>query len=398
MDKSDRRGWNLQSPVQVDSLIGISWTNLTVVDRAWSGLDNKKMSSEENLSQKVNSSETKVTHRDQDLETCRKELSRAHSRIGDLERGISGKNQDLETCKKELAQANSRIGDLERGIGRKDQDLKIYRKELSQANSRIETLVSQGNELLLQSLRVQKFLVPTEFPNIHGFEFSTKFIPSSISGGDYFDIFEHQDKMRFGLFLSSASSYGMSALFLSILMKVTYETGDGNRKSPKKLLIKIFNQMKSEGIQPKDHSSLFYALFDRRKFKMIYCNVGQPIALHYQAAEDRIQLLSGSVESFYCDREISDYKLEDQVVDLNPKDKLVFCSVGFLSLTNSEGQSWGLDQMLSIIKQNVQKGVHDLRNEIFYQSSQFSKDRPRDLSVIVIEVKERIMKLASDMS
>ena len=328
------------------------------------------MSSEENLSQKVNSSETKVTQRD----------------------------QDLETCKKELSQAQSRIGDLQREISRKDQDLKIYRKELSQANSKIETLVSQGNELLLQSLRVQKFLVPTEFPNIHGFEFSTKFSPSSLSGGDYFDIFEHKDKMRFGLFLSSASSYGMSALFLSILMKVTYETGDSNRKSPKKLLIKIFNQMKLEEIQPQDHCSLFYALFDRRKFKMIYCNVGQPIALHYQAAEDRIQLLSDSTEPFYCDREVSDYKLEDQVVDLNPKDKLVFCSVGFLSLTNSEGQSWGLDQILSIIKENVQKGVHDLRNEIFYQSSRFSKDRPRDLSVIVIEVKERIMKLASDMS
>ena len=284
---------------------------------------------------------------------------------------------------------------LEAEIGRKNQDLKIYKKELSRINSQIEVLIEQNNDLLRQALRIQKFLVPTEFPNIQGFQFSTKFKPSSVSGGDYFDIFEHYDKMHFGLFLSSASGYGMSALFLSVLMKVNYEIEESEKKSPKALLMEIFEQMKSEGAMPKDHSSLFYAYFDRRKFQMTYCNVGQPLIFHYQADADQIELLSGFPEAFFCDREISDYKIEDKTVALNPKDKLIFCSSGFLSLTNSQGQKWGFDEILSVIKQSVKKEVHDLRNEIFYQALQFSQEQNKDLTVIITEVKERIMRLTS---
>ena len=288
-----------------------------------------------------------------------------------------------------------KIQALEAELDRKNQDLKIYKKELSKINSHIEVLIEQNDDLLRQALRIQKFLVPTEFPNIQGFQFSTKFKPSSVSGGDYFDIFEHYDKMHFGLFLSSASGYGMSALFLSVLMKVSYEIDENEKKSPKVLLTDIFEQMKSEGALPKDYSSLFYAYFDRRKFQMTYCNVGQPLMFHYRAGTDQIELLSGFPEAFYCGKEISDYKIENKTVALNPKDKLIFCSSGFLSLKNDQGQPWGFDEILSIIKQNVKKEVHDLRNEIFYQASQFSEEQNKDLTVIITEVKERIMRLTS---
>ena len=96
-----------------------------------------------------------------------------------------------------------KIQELEAALEQKDQDLRIYKKELSDANVQLEKLIVQVNDQLQQSLQLQKFLVPTEFPNIPGFEFSTKFSSSAMSGGDYFDIFEHYDKMRFGLFLNS---------------------------------------------------------------------------------------------------------------------------------------------------------------------------------------------------
>ena len=182
---------------------------------------------------------------------------------------------------------------LESELHRKNQDLKIYKKEISQINSHIKTLVGQHDDLLRQSLRIQKFLVPTELPNIQGFQFSTKFKPSSVSGGDYFDIFENFDKMHFGLFLSSASGYGMSALFLSVLMRLNME--ESQRKSPKAIITEIFERMKSDGASPKDHSSLFYANFDRRKFQMIYCNVGQPLALHYHSNKDEIGTSAGDI-------------------------------------------------------------------------------------------------------
>ncbi len=286
-----------------------------------------------------------------------------------------------------------KIQELESSLAKKDQDLKIYKKELSEANVQLEKLIVQVNDQLQQSLRIQKFLVPTEFPNIQGFEFSTKFSSSSLSGGDYFDIFEHFDKMRFGLFLSSASGYGMSALFLSVLMKLTYQIEDSKNYDPLTVMKEIIGEMQSQS-QEKDQAAIFYGVFDRRKFQMTYCNMGQPLAVHYQAESGKIHLLKGSPEPFSKANPQFEKELKSQVIDLNPSDKLIFCSSGFLSLRNQEGDYWGIDEILSVIKRNVRKEVHELRNEIFYQALKFSTEQPKDLTVIVTEVKERIMKLA----
>lgn len=285
-----------------------------------------------------------------------------------------------------------KIEQLEAELSKKDQDLRIYKKELSQANVELERLIVKVNDQLQQSLKIQKFLVPTEFPNIQGFDFSTKFSSSSLSGGDYFDIFEHYDKMRFGLFLSSASGYGMSALFLSVLMKLTFQIEDSKNNDPVTVMKEIFQELEDQG-KKGDHAAIFYGVFDRRKFQMTYCNVGQPLAIHYQADTGRIELLSGG-GPYTIGEAGSESLLTNQVVDLNPRDKLIFCSSGFLSLQNENGDSWGIDEILSVVKLNVGKEVHDLRNEIFYQASKFSRQQPKDLTVIVTEVKDRIMKLA----
>ncbi len=286
-----------------------------------------------------------------------------------------------------------KIQELEAELARKDQDLKIYKRELSTANIELEKLIVRVNDQLQQSLKIQKFLVPTEFPNIPGFEFSTKFSSSALSGGDYFDIFEHFDKMRFGLFLSSASGYGMSALFLSVLMKMTYEIEDSKNTTPAEVVGEILEDLK-EQCKPQDNAALFYGMFDRRKFQLSYCNVGQPLAIHFQSETGRLELLKGTKEPFSPEGSFDSHSLKHSTIELNPRDKLIFCSSGFLSLKNSEGQLWGLEEILSIIKQNISKDVHSLRNEIFYQALKFSSKQERDLTVIVTEVKERIMKLA----
>ena len=299
-------------------------------------------------------------------------------------------DQDNEDVSSE-EEFKKKIQELETELARRDQDLKIYKKELSAANKELENLILKVNDQLQQSHKIQKFLIPTEFPNIQGFEFSTKFSSSSVSGGDYFDIFEHYDKMRFGLFLSSASGYGMSALFLSVLMKLTYEIEDSKNRDSSSVITEIIDEMRGN-CSDKDQAAIFYGVFDRRKFQLNYCNIGQPLALHYQSSSGKIQWLKQQSEPFNISQKNQNY--EEQSIDLNPKDKLIFCSSGFLDLKDLDGNAWGIDEILSIIKQNIKKDVHELRNEIFYQASRFSHKQTRDLTVIVTEVKERIMKLA----
>ena len=132
----------------------------------------------------------------------------------------------------ELVHLKKVIQDLESQVKTKSLEVMTYRQELQKFSQKLDSLMSQiaGDSQLLA--QVQKVLVPTEIPRIPGFEFSRKFVFGSQSGGDYFDIFEHEDKFRFGVLVACSSGYAMSALFLSLILKVSHilEAKKGNSR------------------------------------------------------------------------------------------------------------------------------------------------------------------------
>src|SRR5688500_9256011 len=92
-----------------------------------------------------------------------------------------------------------RIQELEFELSHKEQEVTRYRDELIKTNSRIEKMMSDLSSEIYMAHQIQKVLSPTEIPHIQGIEFSTKFLPGNRNGGDYFDIFELEDRMRFAI-------------------------------------------------------------------------------------------------------------------------------------------------------------------------------------------------------
>jgi sigma-B regulation protein RsbU (phosphoserine phosphatase) len=284
---------------------------------------------------------------------------------------------------------------LEKELELKNKDLEIYRKELMKANEQLETLVLHIHTQLKKALEIQRQVVPTEFPHIPGFEFSSKFLASSLMGGDYFDIFEHRDRMQFGLLMSSASGYSISALFLSLFMKFTFASRqDVDGQTPQSLLASMKEDLVSH-LSEKDQFHFFYGVMNRRHLRLELINVGSVLAVHYVHATQSLKRLQFSAPPLTKDYDMGALKIE--TVDFEPKDKLILCSPGLLKISNSKGEFFGEERFYSIIKKSAQSDVHNLRNEIFFQAQQFSADKnlPQDLTAIVVEAKERVLKLAS---
>jgi sigma-B regulation protein RsbU (phosphoserine phosphatase) len=140
---------------------------------------------------------------------------------------VSDASQDNE-----VKALKARIAALEAELQDRERDLSTYRDELQKANRKLESLIENMAAQLQLASQIQKRLVPTEFPNIPGLEFSTKFEASAITGGDYFDIFEHEDRFRFGIVVASSSGYSMSSLFLSVLLRMTGRAEGRRATSP----------------------------------------------------------------------------------------------------------------------------------------------------------------------
>jgi phosphoserine phosphatase RsbU/P len=291
-----------------------------------------------------------------------------------------------------MADFEKRVQELEAELKVKEQDLRLFRDEVSKLNEQLERFITQLSQEIHLAHAIQKILVPTEIPAIPGFEFSTKYEASSISGGDYFDIFELEDKFRFGVLLATSSGHGMSALFLSVLLKLSghYEARKG--KASNETLALIAKEM-VPNIPQGEKSSIFYASVDRRVLELNYCHAGNLVGLYHRHHDGRLERLESLAPALH--HEFSE-KLESRKISLSPRDRIILCSPGVLTVQNSNGEHFEEERLYKIVLDQTKSTPHQLRNEIFFQVSQFAGGREieRDITVIVIEVQDRVLKLA----
>ena len=291
-----------------------------------------------------------------------------------------------------VEQLLARIKELELEVSEREKDLSVFRRELTEANRRLETLIGRLNQELRVVHLIQKHLVPTEIPQIQGFDFSSKFLASFQRGGDYFDIFEHEDRARFGVIVAAGSGHVMSALLLSILLKMTGRMEGRRQSDPSSMVERIVGEMKPS-IAGEDAADLFYGVFDRRQFSLNYVKLGGIVALHFDYSAAALRLLKSELPPI---RSQFDGAIVAQSVPLNPRDKLIFCTPGVIEAKNMEGQQFGEDRLYHAILEFATQGVHELRNHIFFRLHEFTagQEPPRDQTVVVAEVKDKVIKLA----
>ena len=309
-----------------------------------------------------------------------------------LTRRVVGPNIGEMSIPPREQQLLERIKELEDEVKERQADLKRFRDELGRANVQLETLIEQLRQELKLVHVVQKALVPTEFPHISGFDFSTKFFPSHISGGDYFDIFEHQDRFRFGIIVSSASGHSMSALLLSVLLKMTGQIEAKRGSDPHQVLREMHEQLK-EHLSGDDQADMFYALVDRRNYEMKYIRAGTVIALHQNFVTGEVQALDSSLGPMNAE---FDSPPGCSVLALNPRDRVVLCTRGVIEARNVQGESYGLERVTRSFLTGPKRGVHELRNHILYEVHKFAQgtEPVRDQTLVVLEVKDKVIKLA----
>jgi len=287
-----------------------------------------------------------------------------------------------------------RISELEHELAVKEAELHRYRLELSKANAVLEKMIAQINQELKMAQALQKFLSPTELPNIQGFEFSTKFLAGSRSGGDYFDIFEHEDKLKFGILISSATGYTLSSLLLSVIIKISSQI-EARRGLEAHKVVALLAKEVVPHIQNQDRASLFYGVVDRRTYELQYCSVGDIDGFHQIYGRDSLQELLPTGPSLG-----RDFNTEPQsrTIQLNPRDRLILATEGLKISQNPLGVAWGGHGLTEAISKAPRQGVHELRNEILYTNQKYTgkEDPVRDQTLIVTEVKDRVIKLAKN--
>jgi len=180
--------------------------------------------------------------------------------------------------------------------------------------------------------------------------------------GDYLDVFEHRDRFKFNLIMSSSSGPALTALLIAFLLKYGRELGSNGAPKPVDFIDKVLAEIEDKNEKPAD-IQLACLLIDKKTYELSY-------------------KVHGSVFCFYQDGETQkvtdfrNFKKSEGKLSLKPYDRIVMASTGLISAQNSKGVVFSSSPILeSMAGMPLTQSVHDLRNDVFHKLDQHLEGR-----------------------
>jgi sigma-B regulation protein RsbU (phosphoserine phosphatase) len=242
-----------------------------------------------------------------------------------------------------------------------------------------------ANEVLERILSAK---TPRRFIGMKGLKVNSKHLTGLKPGGDYFDLFESDKKDYVNILLADSSSYGLSSVLLGMILSNSAKIANENQLRTSEWIQKIYSDLKT-ALGEKESLSLFFGRLNRKDF-----------TLHYQ--------LYGSIEAFRvsqdgkCDSFLKQGSKitsaqppvhhEESVLVLNPKDRLVLLSDGFV------GGVGGESFLRQMFRKQMDKDPFTMVNELSFRIKSKLVDGEtfpgEDCSAIVIDIENRVLRLA----
>ncbi len=285
----------------------------------------------------------------------------------------------------------------------KEQVLEEYREIIEQSNQTMKKVMEKLSVELKMAHQIHRILLPVDLPVIANCEFSFKFRPADKAGQskDFYEVFPYPASRSFGVIMSSCSSHSLSALMFSARLKMMSRGERVDHLKPHEFIACLIREIHSDvagwaesGMKMpnplQEKISLFYALVSQRTYRMSYCLVGDITAFVQYAQTGETEIIKASVDSLERAE-----MLKTNTVSLNGRDRLVLCSPGVLHGRSPGGETYPLSSLKQALQKELSSSVHEIRNKIVYELESFTQGAPldRDQSVLVMEVKNRILKL-----
>lgn len=264
-------------------------------------------------------------------------------------------------------------------------------EEVEALNSNFSQILSRLHDDLILAERLQTARRKTRFPNIKGLQVHSRYLAGMKSGGDFFDLAESQSKLGpVSIVLSDSSSYGLSSVVLSVLVRVVMKLAAEDALSCSEAVRRVAEEIQVT-LGDRDHLSLFYGVLSRKDLKMRYLNFGSSRAFHAPEGSE-FRLLPGKSKpiSKEAASTLQDSLHEYELV-LSPRDRFVLVSDGFIETCGGE------QACFRVLNQFRNEPQAKLLNELAFLTKGTLPDDEmpaHDSTAVVVDVDSNTLRLA----
>jgi len=245
--------------------------------------------------------------------------------------------------------------------------------------SRTERERRRREQIELEDARdIERRLLPTDIPQIPGYEISGSWQPASNVGGDYFDVLSLGEE-RAGLCIADVVGKGVPAALLMSNLQAAVKAAGPDSLQPSRLAAKL-NQAMSQHLAQGKFITFFYGVLDGPARKLTYTSAGHnpPILMRADGSHLRLEQGGAALGLFET------WNYEEGQVDLKSKDRLVLFTDGVTEASNMGGEEYGESRLLSLLRDNRGLRATDLQTTIMQAVMQFTGGALEDDATLIV--------------
>ena len=254
--------------------------------------------------------------------------------------------------------------------------LRNLQRQLQEANIRYEQELALAGSL-------QTSFLPSQPPQIPGWQLSLSLQPARETSGDYYDVFPLPDG-QFGMLVADVVDKGASAALYMALSWTIIRTYAAEYPTKPELVLQAANQRILENTDGSRFVTVFYAVLDPKSGELVYCNAGHNPALLVEGRKNgevyklsKTGMLLGAFE---------DQTWEQGVECLKPGDTLILYTDGITEAQNKQGALFGLERLIAVVGSKASVPPEQLQGHILQEVHDFMDNAPQtdDIAMIVV--------------
>lgn len=209
-----------------------------------------------------------------------------------------------------------------------------------------------------QASEIQQGLLPSEAPELSGYDMAGFNLPCRTVGGDYFDFLRYKDG-RVGLFIADVCGKGIPAAFMMSSLQARVEMLSESEPDAATALT-VLNRHIARRCPPGRFVTAFYGVLNPDRGELSYANAGHnyPIVLR---ADGKIEMLKGAgmLMGLFGTVSYQSYRLQ-----LDKGDLLVLYSDGVTEASSLGGSQFGEQGLTAFLTAHRSDRCEDLLSKL----------------------------------
>lgn len=254
--------------------------------------------------------------------------------------------------------------------------LRKLQRQLQDANKRFE------KELALAG-RVQASFLPSELPDLAGWQLAVTLKPARETSGDFYDI-NPLPNGEVGILVADVVGKGVGAALYMALNWTLIRTYAAEYPTQPELVCKAVNRRILRDTHADMFVTAFYGILNPASGTLIYSNAGQnPPHLHSAKSGNGVERLSATGKPLGM---FEGETWKKGVALLLPGDVLVLYTDGVVEAQDSHDAVFGEEQLLRSVRANMGRPAQDIQDAIIADVSEFIGDAPQydDITLVVL--------------